>query len=247
MKHPLKPHEPRAPRAARHTGQAPHRLLAERDASLADLGRGMIHQLRNQLCVVSGGLHLGLERADGSLRDALRLAEEGARRMVRTLDDLLTLTQAPPLRFETVEPWPFLSRFLDGQEPGLARRGITLERRFAGGPRGLPADAALLAEALSAVVQNAVEAMPAGGRILFETCWTPRDPYLQIRLTDSGPGLSPVELHRAFQPYYTTKMDAVGMGLTVARRILELHAGSIQLECPASGGTVATLCLPIAH
>lgn len=213
----------------------------ERERSLADLGRGMIHQFRNQLCVVTGGLHAGLAHVNQeSARELLLLAENGTRKMVRLLDDLMTLTQRPSLQLTPLVPRLFFDRLLKIVEPQLKARSIAVERRFAAGPPAFWGDAATLTEAFEGLVQNAWEAMPGGGRLLVETRWTPGAEFLIVRLSDNGRGITDEDRERAFQPYFTTKPGAGGLGLALARRVMEFHGGTIRLDgAPGKGATVS--------
>ncbi|MBL0350087.1 MAG: HAMP domain-containing histidine kinase [Elusimicrobia bacterium] len=218
----------------------------ERERSLADLGRGMIHQFRNQLCVVTGGLHAGLAHATpDSARELLLLAENATRKMVRLLDDLMTLTQRPNLQLTPLVPRLFFDRLLKIVEPRLKARSIHLERRFAPGPPAFWGDPATLTEAFEGLIQNALEALPAGGRVLLETRWSPGAGFLNVRLSDNGRGMSAEERERAFQPYFTTKTGAGGLGLTLARRVMEFHGGTVRLDSAPGEGTTVSLFFPV--
>ena len=108
----------------------------------------------------------------------------------------------------------------------------------------VPGDLELLKLALSNLVINSAQAMNGQGRIRISA--TSQDGWHELRVLDSGPGIPPEIRERLFEPFFTTKHRGTGLGLATARRILEALGGSIELECPASGGTLATLRLPVA-
>ena len=66
-----------------------------------------------------------------------------------------------------------------------------------------------------------------------------------VRIADSGPGIPPEIREKIFEPFFTTKPGGTGLGLPVARRVIEAHHGDLELTCPETGGTVATVGLPL--
>jgi signal transduction histidine kinase len=90
---------------------------------------------------------------------------------------------------------------------------------------------------------NAAQAMNGRGEIVVATNGTPS--LREIRVTDQGPGI-PIEVREhLFEPFFTTRHRGTGLGLITARRILEAHGGTVELECPPGRGTVAVARLPV--
>ena len=108
----------------------------------------------------------------------------------------------------------------------------------------VPGDRELLKLVLSNLVINSAQAMNGQGRIRISAA--SEDGWHELRVLDSGPGIPPEVRERLFEPFFTTKHRGTGLGLATARRILEAHGGTIELECPPSGGTLAMLRLPVA-
>jgi signal transduction histidine kinase len=69
---------------------------------------------------------------------------------------------------------------------------------------------------------------------------------VELRVVDRGPGVPPEVREHLFEPFFTTKHRGTGLGLATSRRIFEAHRGTIELECPPAGGTVAVIRLPAA-
>jgi signal transduction histidine kinase len=94
---------------------------------------------------------------------------------------------------------------------------------------------------------NAVDAMPGGGRlaIALGLQHTPED-ALVVTIADTGPGMSPADLANAFEPYVSSKETGFGLGLTLTRKIVADHGGSVSLDSTEGEGTTATIRLPIA-
>ena len=139
----------------------------------------------------------------------------------------LELLAADPLRFT---------------EPENARLGI--RPRFSPDPAApRAADPAPLRTALMNLVVNAQQAMTgSGGELLIETRGREQD--VEVRITDTGPGI-PAELQeKVFRPWFSTKEGGTGLGLPTARRILEELGGDIRLQSESGQGTRFTLSLP---
>jgi PAS domain S-box-containing protein len=92
------------------------------------------------------------------------------------------------------------------------------------------------------LLMNGSDAMHGAGRLTVET--QPRDGHWEIRICDEGPGITPEVQERLFEPFFTTRHRGTGLGLVTARRLVEAQSGSLRLECPATGGTVAIVTLP---
>ena len=107
-------------------------------------------------------------------------------------------------------------------------------------------DSRQLAQAVTQAVQNASEALPMGGELHVVVKRQPQgqESWWLIELRDNGPGVAPSLQGRVFEPFFTTDSNRIGLGLSNVWRILELHGGSAELQCPPGGGTVVTLRIP---
>ncbi|MGE3404714.1 MAG: ATP-binding protein, partial [Vicinamibacterales bacterium] len=114
-------------------------------------------------------------------------------------------------------------------------------------PETLPAilvDRSLVSRALSNIVENALYAMPGSGALAISAAAEPAK--VRIRVSDTGPGMDPEALARAFEPYFSTKATGTGLGLPIAKRNIELNGGEISVETSPQGTTVV-VALPISH
>jgi signal transduction histidine kinase len=108
----------------------------------------------------------------------------------------------------------------------------------------LDADPELLHRALSNLVLNAMDAMPEGGTLTLAA--KPHGDMVEIRVADTGQGMTPEECERLFTPYYTTKEHGTGLGLAIVQSVVSDHAGAIAVESQPGGGATFVITLPRA-
>ena len=105
-------------------------------------------------------------------------------------------------------------------------------------------DRTLLGRALTNVIENALHAMPGGGELTVRVAGDEGQASIEVR--DTGVGMDEDALARVFEPYFSTKAIGTGLGLTIARRNIELHDGTITVESRKGVGTIVTLRIPVA-
>lgn len=219
-------------------------LLGERNRELVQLSGAIAHELKNPLASVQGLVQL-LERAGGRdqrERGRLKVLGREVDRMRTTLDEFLNFTRPlGELTLQTIDPVR-LFQDLTAIHEGIAQAKDIEVRMPAGPAPALRADARKLSQALTNLLQNALEATPTGGRI--EWLAEASGDMALIGLHDSGPGVPAAVLDRLSRGGATTKPEGSGIGLTVARAIAEQHGGQLLLENPPGGGCRALLRLP---
>jgi signal transduction histidine kinase len=117
-------------------------------------------------------------------------------------------------------------------------------------PASLPpvtVDRSLIGRALTNLIENALHAMPHGGSLTITGALTPDARTLELRIRDTGVGMDRAALGRIFEPYFSTKAVGTGLGLNIAKRNVELHAGSIRVESAPGEGTTVTVQLPVGQ
>ena len=112
-------------------------------------------------------------------------------------------------------------------------------------PMPLDADPELLHRALSNLILNAMDAMPDGGTLTISA--HPKGENIELRVADTGQGLTPEECERLFTPYYTTKQHGTGLGLAIVQSVVADHQGAITAESAAGGGATFIIALPRAN
>jgi signal transduction histidine kinase len=109
----------------------------------------------------------------------------------------------------------------------------------------IDADPELLHRALSNLVLNARDAMPEGGILTLSA--KPLGDQVEIRVSDTGQGLTPEECDRLFTPYYTTKQHGTGLGLAIVQSVIADHKGKIAVESRTGEGATFIITLPKAQ
>jgi signal transduction histidine kinase len=230
--------------------QMSSRILSEQVRSLQQLASGIAHEVRNPLTAIGTGLEVLMRRLprEGEERVIVEeaLAQVGrVRRMVQE-----TLDLARPLNLKP--GWLDLNAALERtvrDEAGSRTDGrVVIVKRIAPQPLMLWGDSVLIEQAMHNVVRNAMEAMPQGGTLTVGTAALSVRGQEQVlaRISDSGGGIPAHQLERLFQPFYTTKPQGTGLGLSLARKYLRAHGGELTVDSVAGVGTRVALFLPVA-
>jgi signal transduction histidine kinase/ActR/RegA family two-component response regulator len=218
------------------------RALAHRAAQLAEADRGkdeflvqLAHEVRNALAPVRNALHLTQARGLDDPEDerACALAEAEVRRLSRLMDDLLKVAQLIPghvlLRKERVNLAEVVARAVTAALSSAAGRSLTVD--LPQEPMWLKADPEQLEQALSHLLENAAKFTRPGGHIRLSA---ERDRGAVLRVRDDGVGMSAEMLPLAFNLFMRGErgparfQGGMGIGLTLVRRLVELHGGSVE-------------------
>jgi signal transduction histidine kinase len=226
--------------------------LANRARLRRILQRALIHDLKaplNTAMLLMDLLGRSLEKGDAGdqIEKNLETVEEVRRELRRMSDALPRLLSLPDPGDEAPQPFdlgPQLRESLDLLRQQVLLRGARLVRRFPAEPVVVVARLSDVLHAVLNVVLNAIEASPRGSQI--EVVLERLAGNVRISVLDRGPGLPPGLGQTVLEPRVTTLDGHDGLGLPVAKTILEEHGGSLRLLPREGGGTVAVLDLPMA-
>jgi signal transduction histidine kinase len=202
-------------------------------ASLGELSLAMAHELRNPIGVINTASKLlDKDPPPEKRRELQRMIHEGCQRMDQFLKDFQQLARHRQPQFTQIDPATPLEKALQVMLAG--KDELTFERHFNHGNSCILADAELLQQAWVNLVRNAIEAMDGQGH--FTVGSEIEGNEIVVYLQDSGPGI-PVELMtRLFEPFYTTKNEGTGLGLTLANTLVTASGASLELVPDVESG-----------
>jgi signal transduction histidine kinase len=214
------------------------------------LAAGIAHEVRNPL----NALQINLRILEQELHDVV--ADRGAHvyvvlskiaNEVASLDnfvsEFLRFARPPRLKLEALQVKSLLADLTTFLAPELAKKNLKLRVALDKGPAHVTADNFQLKHAVLNLILNAVQATPAGGTISVET--GQEGDQLAIEVGDTGEGIPPDKLERVFDVFFTMREGGTGLGLPIARRIVEEHGGTLTLAPRPRGGTTARILLPV--
>jgi len=215
-------------------------------ATVGEMGSAVAHGIRNPLAAIRSSAELALDGPPEIARETAQDIIAEADRLEAWVRNLLSYARPLAGAHEAVA----LPDLVDGAINHFARE---MEKRDISGRCTLardlsPAkgDSFLLGQVLHSLLANAVEAIERGGTIEIAGENLPAQRRVELTIRDSGPGMTPDQLKRVFTPFYTTKPKGMGVGLALAKRIVERFGGRIRIDSAPGRGTAVRLSMPIA-
>lgn len=212
------------------------------------IAAGIAHEVRNPLNALQINLSILEQELSEQIPDKSSHVFEVVRKIaneLRSLDNFVTeflrYARPPRLKLEPVAVRPLLTDLATFIGPECAKKGVALSVTGEGGPGTVPADGFQLKHAILNLVLNALQSTPAGGSISIES--KGEAGRLEIAVRDTGEGIAPDLLGRVFDAFFTTREGGTGLGLPIARRIVEGHGGRLEVASRPGEGTTATLSL----
>ena len=230
----------------------------ERLASLGQASAEFVHDLGNPLTIVWGYVQLLAKKLEQSEKENGTTNGTSAKEIniieqnVRLCRELLTMWQS----YGSVEASPHkpisVARIVDevtkGVAPMASQSGVELHYNICDDPCTLLGDSVQIMRAIQNVIINAVQASAEKKGSVTVSC-TRRDFYVDVRVEDTGCGITQAQLAKIFDPYFTTKQNksGTGLGLYITRKVVEDHNGSIKVDSTPQMGSTFTIRLPLLN
>jgi PAS domain S-box-containing protein len=220
-------------------------LRSERLAAIGQLAAMVGHDLRNPLTgIASAAYYLRMKlgsRIEDKAKEMFDLIERDIEHADRIVNDLLEYSKE--LRLELTET---SAKSITRDSLILAKvpKSIRVVDSTEDEPR-ITLDAEKMKRVFVNLIRNAVDAMPEGGTLTIMS--SKSDGKLQTSFTDTGVGMTREDMEKLWNPLFTTKARGIGLGLPIAKRLVEAHGGSISVESDVGKGTVFTVTLPITR
>ncbi len=217
---------------------------SERLAAIGELSASIAHEVRNPLAGMKGALQvlrkdMQLDESKKEVMDELLAQIVRLENLVR---DLLTFARPNPLNLQPVDLQVTLDRSLRLLQESIEDSGITVRRTYGPNSTPLMADPLQMEQVFLNLIGNAVQAMSGGG--VLDICTRFTEESVEMLFGDTGIGIAPADLSLIFQPFHTTKHRGSGLGLSIVKKIVEAHGGTIRVESKLDEGTTASVTLP---
>jgi len=222
-----------------------HKMIqSEKLASLGQMAAGVAHEIRNPLGSIKMSLQL--------LREDLRQAEseeavshirDAVGSMEVIVNELLDYTREFTLQVDEYDIGKIVRSAVFGMEEELKERGVTVDIDDVGLPSTAVVDGVRIKQVVSNILKNAVEAVPAGRGIVTIRV-EGGDGIVRLSVSDNGAGMDTEEREKIFQPFFTTKAQGVGLGMSIVKRLVEMHGGVVRVESESGRGTVVSVTVP---
>jgi signal transduction histidine kinase len=235
----------RDPEAQRKLGR--ELQTADRLAAISRISGGVAHEVKNPLNAILLHVEVAkakLARGDTDVNPQMEIISREILRLDRVVKTFLDFTRPMELKLSTVPLQKLVNEIVDLARPQAETLKIrVLVAQDAEGV-DVRVDSDLIKQAVLNIVVNAMQAMPDGGELRFESSAT--EDSAEIRISDSGVGIPPQLREKIFTLYFTTKKEGSGIGLAMTFRIVQLHDGTIDFKSEPGRGTSFSIRLPIA-
>ncbi len=223
--------------------------------TLGELAASLAHEINQSLAAISlsatsGTRWLNREQPDlGNVRTALARIERDGTRASDVIRGLLALAKKSEPQLTRLDIRDAIEEVLALAHGELQRHGVVLHMDLSAGAQPVLGDRVQLQQVLLNLIVNGIQAMAAitdRRRELTVSVALAEPDHLRVTVEDTGPGLDPAIAPRIFAPFFTTKSDGLGMGLSICRSIIAAHNGQLCASPRAPHGTAFHFTLPIA-
>jgi two-component system, NtrC family, sensor histidine kinase HydH len=219
---------------------------AERLAALGQMVAGVSHEIRTPLGIIRSTAELlgGAPGADEGQKRLSGVIVEESSRLNNIVTEFLDFARPEEPNLQNCQLEEIIERNLAFLRPELEKEQILVHNKLNGRSFPLKADPDMLYRAMLNLFVNAIQSMKGGGA-LYVNIWEAEDRVL-LGIGDNGCGISEENMRRIFNPFFTTKGRGSGLGLSIVKKIIEGHGGSIWLKSQEGVGTKVMIELPLA-
>jgi signal transduction histidine kinase len=229
--------------------------VTDTQKQLEELGKltgGLAHEIKNPLSTIKVNLKLLSENIESSEDDSsarwrkkIEVLSKETDRLAEIMDDFLRYIGEIEPVFSAVNVNDLVSDLIDFYAPQASNCNVTIRAGLSDEPIICCVDPDMMRQVLLNLFINAQQAMHDGGELIIRT--SANKGFAAVEVTDTGPGIEPEKLDNIFQAYYTSKSSGSGLGLSIARKIIAAHNGSINVNSQLGKGTSFTITLPEAE
>ena len=221
-------------------------IRSEKLAALGQLAAGIAHEIRNPLTSINILIHSLTENVPSGIpqKEDLKVIEEEIHRINEIVDQFLRFAKPAPPLLKKADVISIFEETLQLLRPQIEKQGIVIQKEFQPLPPILM-DREQMKQVILNLLLNAVQAMPKGGHLSVKGHIPKGDRWIKLSIQDSGVGISGEDINKLFDPFFSAKEGGMGLGLSIAHRIIDQHHGKIEVESSPGEGTLFTVWLPI--
>lgn len=218
---------------------------AEHLATLGELAAGLAHEIRNPLAGIAGVIEIiGRDLPEGSAgRGILKEVKSEVQHINRIVTDLLETARPKPPQFRMTDLNGTAEHTVMFARQQVTAKPISIDLVRSDNLPPVMHDAAQIHQVLLNLVLNAAQAIPQAGEV--RVVIGREDGYATVTVADTGVGIAPEHLAIIFRPFFTTKGHGTGLGLSLAKRIVEDHGGRIEVTSEVGNGSTFVVKLPM--
>ncbi|WLP61031.1 ATP-binding protein [Bacillus pumilus] len=220
-------------------------MQAQKLAVAGQIAAGIAHEVRNPLTSVNGFLQL-MKTQYPERTDYFDIIFSEIKRIDFVLSELLVLAKPQSVHFQEVQLHELLEQVITLLKTNAVLSNIDLKQPFKRQDAGaILADANQMKQLFINLIKNAIEAMPEGGSIYISTEKVLNE--WKITIQDEGKGMSEEDIQKIYDPFFSTKKEGTGLGLTICATILKDHQGRMDVSSELGKGTAFHIYLPVCQ
>ncbi|MDN5325818.1 MAG: two-component system, NtrC family, sensor histidine kinase HydH [Moorella sp. (in: firmicutes)] len=222
--------------------------LTEKLAIVGELAAGMAHEIRNPLTSIRGFLQLLRSKYDPGApeQEYFEIMLDELERINNIIKEFLSLSKPSQPQLQIVSFDQLVTEALLLAEQEAIMNEVKLEQHLAHDLPLLCLDPAQIKQVILNLTSNALHAAGPGGKVTV-CCYLDKEAKEVVTaISDTGPGILPDQLKLIFEPFYTTKENGTGLGLTLSNRIIKGHGGKIKVKSKVGEGSCFSIHLPVS-
>ncbi|HBA86545.1 MAG TPA: histidine kinase [Geobacter sp.] len=221
-------------------------LRVEKLAAIGELAAGVAHEINNPMAIIRGNtelLQLAVPEDDPS-REEVDTIFQQVKRVERIVSNLLKFARREQMEHGSVRLNELLHEIVGQIGHQVSMEKIRVMEQYSEAVEVIEGDGDQLRQVFTNLVLNAVQAMPEGGVLTIKSAPVQHADLYEVKVTDTGVGIELENLRQVFNPFYTTKSNGTGLGLSVSYGIIREHGGCIDIDSVPGHGSTFRVVLP---